>query len=89
MKIADKYDLWLHAKDIPGSHVIIKGISPFPDSVINRAAQIAAFYSKARLDSKVNIDYTEKRFVKKPTGSKPGFVTYTNQKTISASPIKD
>ena len=89
MKIADKFDLWLHAKDIPGSHVIIKGDSPFPDSVINRAAQIAAFYSKARLDSKVNIDYTEKRFVKKPTGSKPGFVTYTNQKTISASPIKD
>lgn len=87
MKVADKNDLWLHAKDIPGSHVIIKGESEPDNEVIEYAASIAAFFSKASSDSKVNVDYTLKKYVKKVPGSKPGFVTYNNQKTVTVTPF--
>lgn len=87
MKVADKNDLWLHAKDIPGSHVIIKGETEPDNEVIEYAASIAAFFSKASSDSKVNVDYTFKKYVKKVPGSKPGFVTYTNQKTVAVTPF--
>jgi predicted ribosome quality control (RQC) complex YloA/Tae2 family protein len=80
-------DVWLHAKDIPGSHVIIKlNGAEFTESLAVKAAAAAAYYSKARGGSGVPVDYTRRRFVKKPSGAKPGFVVYTNQKTVLAAP---
>ncbi len=88
MKIARSEDLWLHVKDIPGSHVIIKnpGGSEVPAQTLQRAAEIAAFYSKARESSKVPVDYTLRKHVRKPQGAKPGMVVYDNQKTIMVEP---
>lgn len=85
LKFADKTDTWLHTKDIPGSHVIIKGreISPV---TLNEAAILAAFYSKARTSSKVPVDYTLVKNVKKPNGAKPGMVIYTTNNTIYVTP---
>ncbi len=83
----DKQDLWLHTKDIHGSHVIIRteGKS-VPVEVIEAAAGFAAFYSKARLSNKVPVDYTLLKNVSKPSGMPPGKVYYTGQKTIYVSP---
>lgn len=81
LKFADRTDIWLHAKDLPGSHVIIK--SKYPDeNTLLEAATLAAYYSKANNSSKVPIDYTEVRNVKKPSHSKPGMVIYYTNKTI-------
>lgn len=77
--------VWLHAKDMPGSHVIIACENP-DESTIRYAASLAAKYSKGRESSRVPVDYTLKKYVKKPSGSKPGFVIYTNQKTIFIDP---
>lgn len=88
LKFADKHDLWLHTKNIPGSHVIIKKFGEIPDSTLLEAAQAAAFYSKAKDSSKVPVDYTEVRNVKKPSGSKPGMVIYYTNKTIYVDPKK-
>lgn len=88
-KYADKNDIWFHAKDIPGSHVIIKTNSKpddVPQSSIIQAAQVAAFFSKGKNDTKSEIDYTLVKYVKKPNGSKPGFVIYTNQSSINVEP---
>ncbi len=83
-KSADKNDMWLHAKDIPGSHVIIKNMGDgFTDRVIEEAAMIAAKNSKLKTEAKVLVDYTLKKYVKKPGGGKPGFVTYTHEKGIT------
>jgi predicted ribosome quality control (RQC) complex YloA/Tae2 family protein len=83
-KLADKDDMWLHAKDIPGSHVIIKNNGDgFSDKVIKEAAVIAAKNSKLKNESKVLVDYTLKKYVKKPGGAKPGFVIYTHEKGIT------
>ena len=80
-------DLWLHAKDIPGSHVIIRcGESEPSNSILNLAALCAAWFSKARNSSNVPVDYTRRRYVKKPSGSKPGFVIYEHQKTLYITP---
>src|SRR5690625_79464 len=84
-KIAHRNDIWLHALDIPGSHVIIKASEPSEETLFE-AAQLAAYFSKAQQSASVPIDYTEVRFVRKPSGAKPGFVTYTNQKTLSITP---
>ncbi len=84
-KIAHRNDIWLHALDIPGSHVIIKANEPSKETLFE-AAQLAAYFSKAQQSASVPIDYTEVRFVRKPSGAKPGFVTYTNQKTLSITP---
>lgn len=86
LKFADKHDLWLHTKDIPGSHVIIKAFGQIPDSTLLEAAEFAAYFSKAKESSKVAVDYTEVKNVKKPNGSKPGMVIYTTNKTIYAEP---
>lgn len=87
LKFAKKNDIWLHTKNIPGSHVIIQSnngeISP---DVLNKAANLAAFYSKGRDSSKVDVDYTEVKNVKKPSGAKPGMVIYYTNKTIIATP---
>lgn len=88
MKLARKSDTWLHAKDIPGSHVVIRG-EQYSDKTLHEAAMLAAYFSKAKQSSNVPIDYTEVRHVKKPSGAKPGFVTYTNQKTLYVTPNED
>lgn len=76
-KFATGNDWWFHAKGIPGSHVVVKSEgASLPDSTFEDAARLAAYYSKARSQDKVEIDYTEKKNVKKPSGSKPGFVVY-------------
>ena len=72
-------DTWLHAKDMPGSHVIVKSEHPSPES-LSMALQLAAWYSKGKGVS-VPVDYTLRKYVKKPGGSPAGFVIYTNQKT--------
>ena len=80
-KIAAPEDIWLHTKNITGSHVIIRAENP-SDETLFFAAELAAKFSKAAGSSKVPVDYTKIKFVKKPNGSKPGFVIFTNQKTV-------
>ncbi len=87
-KLADKTDIWLHTKDITGSHVIIRaGGKDVPDSTVLYAARLAAFHSKARNSSQVPVDYVPVRFVKKPSGAKPGMVIFTNNRTLYVKPI--
>lgn len=80
-------DLWFHTKDIPGSHVILKTTLPQPrDEDIARAVELAAYFSKARSGSNIPVDCVQRRYVKKPAGSKPGFVIFTNQTTYYTTP---
>lgn len=88
LKFADKNDIWLHTKEIPGSHVIIKHKGELPETTLDEAANLAAYYSKAKDSSKVAIDYTEARHVHKPNGAKPGMVIYYTNKTIYITPEK-
>lgn len=88
-KLAKKEDLWFHAKDIAGSHVVITGNSNPSDEVKTDAAELAAYYSKARLSNLVPVDMIEIRKLHKPTGTKPGFVTYTGQKTLRVTPNEE
>lgn len=81
-KVADKNDTWLHAKNIPGSHVIIK-CDNLTDEILMKGAEIAAQYSKGSSGDKISIDYTLKRYINKPKGARPGFVTYINEKNIT------
>lgn len=82
LKFARPRDIWMHTKNIPGSHVIIVANGQtIPDTTLNEGAMLSAFYSKAKNSSKVPVDYTEKKNVKKPNGSKPGFVIYETNKT--------
>ena len=84
-KLAKKSDIWLHTKDIPGSHVVIHSNTP-DEQTLKEAATLSAYFSKARESSSVPVDYTEIRQVKKPNGSKPGFVIYFEQKTLFVTP---
>lgn len=88
LKTAEKTDIWLHTKDIPGSHVIIftHGTVP-PDETILYAAGIAAAHSKARNSSQVPVDYVPVRLVKKPAGAKPGKVIFTGNRTVYVKPL--
>jgi predicted ribosome quality control (RQC) complex YloA/Tae2 family protein len=88
LKTASKTDIWLHAKDIPGSHVILKSKEPDEITLIE-AAHLAAFYSKYRLSSQVPVDYVQVKHVKKPNGAKPGYVIYENQQTLFVTPDKE
>lgn len=81
-KLARKGDLWFHAKDIPGSHVIITGNPTPSDETITEAAELAAYFSKARLSNLVQVDMIDVKKLHKPTGTPPGFVTYVGQKTL-------
>ena len=74
-------ELWLHAKDMPGSHVIVRTEDLVPETTLKQAAQLAAWYSKGQRSSSVPVDYTLRKYVKKPGGAAPGFVHYTNQRT--------
>ena len=88
--IASRDDLWLHTKDIPGSHVILRtdGAEPSEETLL-LAASLAAHFSQASGSSNVPVDCTPCRFVKKPSGAKPGFVIFTHQKTLSVTPDEE
>ena len=85
-KMARKEELWFHAKDIPGSHVVISGNLSPSDEVKTDAAELAAYFSKGRLSNLVQVDMIEVKKLNKTTGGKPGFVTYTGQKTLRVTP---
>ncbi|MCM3784242.1 NFACT family protein [Neobacillus mesonae] len=87
-RLANSNDTWLHTKDIPGSHVVIRA-SSFGEETLNEAAQLAAYHSQAKESSSVPVDYTLIRHVKKPSGAKPGFVIYDNQKTLFVTPDEE
>ena len=83
-KFANKNDIWFHTKDIHGSHVILK-TNPneiVPDDILLEVAKLAAKHSKAKNSSHVPVDFCKVAFVKKPSGSKPGYVIYSNNKTL-------
>ena len=89
LKFANKNDIWFHTKDFHGSHTILKidNSLPYPSNdILVKVAEIAAKHSKACNSSNVPVDYCEVKFVKKPSGSKPGMVIYTNNKTINVTP---
>lgn len=88
MKLASSSDTWLHTKDIPGSHVVIRSKSP-SETTLREAAHLAAYFSKGRESSQVPVDYTLIKNVWKPNGAKPGFVLYEKQKTIYVTPDKE
>lgn len=80
--------LWFHTKDIPGSHVVILDSNP-TDGTVEDAAMLAGYFSRAQGSSKIPVDYTEIKHVHKPSGAKPGFVTYTDQSTVMVTPEED
>ena len=84
-KVGRKDEIWLHTKDIPGSHVVIHSENP-DEQTLREAANLSAYFSKARESSSVPVDYTALRHVKKPSGAKPGFVIYFEQKTLYVTP---
>ncbi|WP_242362716.1 NFACT RNA binding domain-containing protein [Limosilactobacillus antri] len=86
-KTANKNEIWLHVKDIPGSHVVIRDTNP-SDETILEAAQLAAYFSKGRDSDNVPVDYLPAKRLRKPNGAKPGFVTFTGQKTLRVTPKK-
>ena len=88
MHTADKRETWLHTKDIPGSHVIIRSFNP-SQQTLDEAANLAAYFSKARESSKVQVDYTKVKNIRKPNGTKPGYVIYDNQTTLFVTPDED
>ncbi len=88
LKYAKKTDLWMHTKDIHGSHAILQlNSDKLPDdTILIRCAEITAYHSKAKNSSNVPVDVCEVKFVKKPNGAKPGMVIYRNQKTLYVQP---
>lgn len=90
LKTAKATDIWLHTKEIAGSHVIIKTEGKdAPEQTVFEAAMLAAYHSKARESSQVPVDYTAVRFVKKPAGAKPGMVIFTNNRTLYVAPDEE
>ena len=90
LKFASNSDYWLHTKNIPGSHVIVRAKGqPVSTETLIEAAEYAAYFSKASESENVPVDYTQVRHVHKPQGAKPGMVIYENQKTLYVTPKKD
>lgn len=87
-RLAHPSDTWLHTKDMPGSHVVIRGAA-FGNATLNEASQLAAYYSQGKSSSLVPVDYTLVRHVRKPSGAKPGFVIYDHQKTLFVTPDEE
>lgn len=91
LRQAKPEDLWFHAKDIPGAHVVVRcpeGKFP-PEETIYEAALLAAYYSRARHSSQVPVDYTQCRHVRKPSGARPGLVIYDHQHTVYVTPAEE
>lgn len=86
LQTARSDNFWLHAKNIPGSHVIIDFEGEPPEQTLKEAAALAAYYSQARLSSGVPVDYTPRKFVKKPSGARPGMVVYSTNRTLYVTP---
>jgi predicted ribosome quality control (RQC) complex YloA/Tae2 family protein len=86
LKDARSDNIWLHAKNIPGSHVVIDYDGDPPEHTLKEAAMLAAYYSQARASSGVPVDYTPRKFVKKPSGARPGMVIYTTNRTLYVTP---
>lgn len=84
-RLGQPNDTWLHTKDMPGSHVLIRA-AEFGEQTLKEAAMLAAYYSKGKESSLVPVDYTKIRQVRKPSGAKPGFVIYEGQKTLFITP---
>ena len=86
--IAKPDDWWFHAKQMPGSHVIVKcaGAEELPDEVYEEAARLAAYYSSGKDSPKVEVDYTERKNLKKPPGANPGYVIYHTNYSMVAVP---
>ena len=90
LKIASNDDIWMHTKNIPGSHVIIKTDGKeVSDETIFEGAMLAAYFSKSKLSSQVPVDYTKKKNIKKPNGAKPGMVIYETNHTIYVTPTEE
>lgn len=90
LKFAVSSDIWMHTKNIPGSHVIIKSVNGMvTDTALKEGALLAAYHSKAKNSTTVPVDYTEKKNVKKPSGAKPGMVIYYTNKTIYITPEEE
>ncbi|MGL4796657.1 MAG: Rqc2 family fibronectin-binding protein, partial [Paraclostridium sp.] len=90
LKVANSDDIWMHTKNIPGSHVIIKTDNrDVPDNTLLEAATLAAFFSKSKMSSQVPVDYTLKKNIKKPNGAKPGMVIYETNSTIYVTPTEE
>lgn len=88
LKTASKTDMWLHTKDIHGSHVIIASEGrQISETAIIEAARLAAYHSKARASTNVPVDYTLVKYVSKPAGAKPGMVIYVNNRTVYVDPM--
>ena len=87
LKKANKADYWFHVKNMPGSHVILQDDHP-TEQDIKEAAEIAAYFSKGKLSSHVQVDYVQDKRVKKPNAAKPGFVIYTGQNSIEVTPVE-
>ncbi|MDU4959827.1 MAG: NFACT RNA binding domain-containing protein [Sporomusaceae bacterium] len=85
-KLSRPDDIWFHTKDIPGSHVLLRPSGAPDAAALQTAAMVAAYFSKARHSSQVPVDYTLRRYVKKPSGAKPGFVIYDRQTTLFVTP---
>lgn len=85
LRTARKTDTWLHAKNIPGSHVIIRSAEPSEETLLE-AAELAAYFSKYRHSAQVPVDYVQVKHIRKPNGAKPGYVIYENQKTLYVTP---
>ena len=90
LRIADPDDIWMHTKNIPGSHVIIKCAGKeISENTIYEGAMLAAYFSKGKMSSQVPVDYTKKKHVKKPSGSKPGMVIYETNSTVYVTPTEE
>lgn len=85
---AEPDEVWMHAKDMPGSHVIVASAAP-DDGTLQMAARLAARYSSGGTSTRVPVDMTRRKFVKKPSGAKPGFVIYTHQRTVFVLPWEE
>jgi len=89
-RVARDNDLWFHAQGVPGSHVVLKvGPKEPKRESIQEAATAAAYYSRGRGSSRIPVDYTEVKNVRRPKGAKPGMVTYFHQKTMMVRPDKE
>ena len=87
MKVAQDEDMWLHTKDIPGAHVIVKSEGRrVPERTLLEAAMLAAYYSRGKLSGNIPVDYTLKKHVRKPKGAKPGMVIYDHHSTVYVTP---